>query len=141
MASIAFSPRALAQASSRHPWRTVTGWALVGVLAVVAIGALLPGSLISGGNPTNNPQSQRARDLIQREFPVNASAATTDVIVVSSQRYSVDAPKFRALVRRLAADARGARGVTSVQTYLGQGSGALVSRNRHATMIRLAIPN
>src|ERR671935_1410005 len=129
MASIAFSPRALAQASSRHPWRTVTGWALVGALAVVAIGALLPGALISGGNPTNNPQSQRARDLIQRDFPASAHAATTDVIVVSSQRFSVDAPQFRAVVHRLAAEALSAKGVTSVQTYLGPRGARLVSHD------------
>src|SRR5919204_115727 len=141
MASIAFSPRALAQASSRHPWRTVTGWALVGVLAVVAIGALLPGALISGGNPTNNPQSQRARELIQRDFPTSARAAATDVIVVSSSRYSVDAPEFRAVVHQLSAEAQRAKGITSVHTYLEPGAAGLVSRDRHATMIQLAIPN
>jgi uncharacterized membrane protein YdfJ with MMPL/SSD domain len=135
------STRALALASARHPWRTIAGWTVVAVLAAVAIGALLPGALISGGNPTNNPQSLKARDLIQRDFAASARAAATDVIVVSSQRYSVDEPQFRAVVRRLAAEARGAEGVTSVQTYLGQGGARLVSRDRHATMIPLAIPN
>jgi hypothetical protein len=59
----------------------------------VAIAALLPGALISGGNPINNPQSQRARDAVRRDFPATAGAATTDIIIVSSQRYSVDAPR------------------------------------------------
>src|SRR5919106_2617718 len=112
------STRSMAQASARHPWRTIAVWTAVVVLAVAAIATLLPGALISGGSPTNNPQSQRARDAIQRDFPASAHAAATDVIVVSSQRHSVDAPQFRTLVRRLALEARRATGVTSVRTYL-----------------------
>ncbi len=54
------STRALALAGARHPWRTIAAWMVVAVLAAVAIGALLPGALISGGNPVNNPQSQCA---------------------------------------------------------------------------------
>jgi uncharacterized membrane protein YdfJ with MMPL/SSD domain len=134
------STRALALAGARHPWRTIAAWTAVAVLAAVAIGALLPGALISGGNPINNPQSQRARDALRRDFPATASAATTDVIIVSSRRYSVDAPAFRSLVRSLASAGR-VSDVTSVRTYLGGGGARLVSRSRHAAMIPLAIPN
>ena len=135
------STRALALAAARNPWRTIAVWMVVAVLAAVAIGSLLSGALISGGNPINNPQSQRARDALQRDFPATAGAATTDIIVVSSQRYTVAAPRFRTLVRSLATEAGRASGVTGVQTYLSGGGARLVSRDRHATMIRLAIPN
>ena len=111
-----FRTQALATASARHPWRTIAAWVVAVVLAVVAIGALLGGALTTEGKPTNNPQSQRAKDTLERAFPPTANTAFTDIIVVRSTRYTVDAPQFRALVRGLAADVRRA-GVDNVRTY------------------------
>src|SRR6266550_7211265 len=95
------STQKLAMMSARHPWRTIGVWIVVVVVAVVAIGALLGGALTTEGNPTNNPQSQRAKDVREAAFPASSSAAITDIVVVRSQRHTVDAPQFRALVRTL----------------------------------------
>ena len=54
------STQRLAMMSARHPWRTIGAWIAAVVVAVVAIGTLLGGALTTEGNPTNNPQSQRA---------------------------------------------------------------------------------
>jgi RND superfamily putative drug exporter len=116
-------------------------WAAAAVLAIVAIVALLSGSLASKGNPTNTPESQRALNLERSAFPSSAPSATTDLIVVGSQRYTVDSPQFRTLVGQLAAEVRADKGVTSVRSYPNAGGASLVSHDRHAALLALAIPN
>src|SRR5262249_40216818 len=132
------STQALALLSARHPWRVVAAWLVAVVVAAVAIGSLLGGALTTEGNPTNDPQSQRAKDAVSRAFPPTAGAAVTDIVVVRSARYTVEAPQFRALVGRLAADVRGAGGVESVRSYLDSRDPSLVSSDRHATMVQFA---
>jgi putative drug exporter of the RND superfamily len=131
----------LALASARHPWRTIGVWAAAMVLAFVAIGALLGGALTTEGNPTNNPQSERAKDVREAAFSSASSAAITDIVVVRSSQYTVDAPPFRAFVRRLAGEVGKAEDVESVRTYLRANDPSLVSRDRHATMVLLAMPD
>ena len=64
-------------------------------------------------------------------------AAVTDIVVVRSPQYTVDAPQFRALVRGIAADVRLA-GVASVRTYLDAPDQSLVTRDRHATIVQFS---
>src|SRR6266496_5284740 len=126
----------LVLASARHPWRTIGAWIAAFVIAIVAIGALLGGALTTEGKPTNNPQSQRAKDLRQAAFPAASSAGITDIVVVRSRRYTVEAPRFRTFVRTLAGEVRGAKGVKSIRTYLGAHDPSLVSKDRHASMVQ-----
>jgi uncharacterized membrane protein YdfJ with MMPL/SSD domain len=135
------STRALALASARHPWRTIGAWVGTAVLALVAVGALLGGSLTTEGNPTNNPESDRALDVREQAFPASSRDAVTDVVVVRSERYTADSPQFHALVGRLAQDARRSKGVSNVRTYVGRGGASLVSRDRHATIVQLGVPD
>jgi uncharacterized membrane protein YdfJ with MMPL/SSD domain len=131
------STQTVAMVSARHPWRTIAAWVGLVVVGVVAIGALLGGALTTEGKPTNNPQSQRAKDALSAAFPPTGSAVVTDIVVVRSQRYTVDAPKFKALVGALASDVRRA-GVASVRTYLHRRDPSLVTRDRHATMLQFS---
>jgi RND superfamily putative drug exporter len=91
------------------------------VAAIVAIGALLGGALSTDNHPTDNRQSQRAKHLIDRSFPAGSGASEADVIVVRSERYTVDAPQFRAVVAGLTAKVRHEPGVAS--------------QDRHATLV------
>jgi RND superfamily putative drug exporter len=112
------------------------------LVAVVAIGTLLGGALTTEGNPTNNPQSERAKDVRDAAFPAAASsAAITDIVVVRSPRYTVDAPQFRSLVRTVAAEVRAAKGVESVRTFLATRDSSLISKDRHATLVQFAMPD
>src|SRR5215204_7726373 len=124
--------------SARHPWRMIAGWVAATAVAVLAIGSLLGGALTTEGNPTNNPQSQRAEEALDRAFPPTVSSAVTDIVVVRSPRYTVDAPQFGALVRGVVADVRRAGGVDSVRSYLDTSDPSLVSKDRHATMVQFA---
>ena len=132
----------IALACATRPWRTIGAWLAAIVLAVVAIGALLGGALTTEGNPTNNPQSQRAKDVREAAFPAASGSAITDIIVVRSRRYTVDAPQYRAFVRTLAGEVRGANGVESVRSYVGSSDDlSLVSKDRRATMVQFSMPD
>jgi putative drug exporter of the RND superfamily len=132
------STRMLASASARHPWRTIGAWIGAFVLAVVAIVALLGGSLTTEGAPTNNPESERALDAQERAFPPAPGTTVTDVVVVRSERYTVDAPQFERFVRALVDDS-GTTAPSRASTYLTDDSGSLVSEDRHATIVPIAI--
>jgi uncharacterized membrane protein YdfJ with MMPL/SSD domain len=128
----------LATLCARHPWRTVGAWLVAVVVGVAAIATLLGGALTTEGNPTNHPQSQRAKDVLPQAFPPSAGAAITDIVVVRSARYTVDRPQFRTLVRGLASDVRRADGIDAVRSYLDARDPALVTADRHATMVQFA---
>jgi putative drug exporter of the RND superfamily len=128
----------LVTTSARHPWRTIGVWVAAVVVAVVAIVALLGGALTTEGHPTNNPQSERADDAISAAFPETAGAAITDIVVVRSARFTVDAPQFKSLVRTLASQVRRADGVESVRSYTDARDPSLVSKDRHAALVQFA---
>jgi uncharacterized membrane protein YdfJ with MMPL/SSD domain len=129
------SPTTLVLMSARYPWRTIGTWIVLVVIGVIGIGTLLGGALTTEGNPTNNPQSMRAEEVLNDSFPAASGAAVTDIIVVRSATYTIDEPEFRALVQGLAGDVRAA-GVEPVRTYLDSDDPALVSKDRRATMVQ-----
>jgi putative drug exporter of the RND superfamily len=132
------STQFLAAASARHPWRTIGAWVAAMVLAIVAIATLLGGSLTTEGEPTNNPEAFQARDALEEAFPPAAGTTVTDIVVVRSEEYTVDSPQFegfvRELIRRSQTDALG-----QAQTYFDEPSPALVSEDRHATIIPIGL--
>ena len=75
------STRALAAASARHPWRTIGAWVVASVAAMAAIAVLLGGALTTDGEPTNDPSSLAAKDVLLASFPPQDGAAT-DVVVI-----------------------------------------------------------
>ena len=130
----------LARSCSRHPWRTVGGWLAAVLLAVAAL-ALALGELTTEGHPTNNPESQRADAMIGQALPPDPSHAATDLVVVSSTRYTVDAPQFREFVTRLAVAGRKTGAVTLARIYYETNDPTQVSADRHATLIPILIPD
>jgi len=129
--------QALARSSARHPWRTIGAWVVASLLAVIAIGALLGGVLTSEGTVTNNPESERAIDAQARAFPPDPATLVTDVVIVRSDRFTVDAAEFKAFVRDLA-DTSGTDALSQGRSYLTD-SGAAISADRHATLVSIAI--
>src|SRR4030095_8360496 len=116
------STGSVAAASARHPWRAIGAWIGVTILAVVAIATLLGGSLTTEGSPTNNPESERAKDARLAAFPADPSTAATGIVVTRSERYTVDSTQFRSFVRDFVAHAR-VPALATARTYL-DGSGA-----------------
>jgi uncharacterized membrane protein YdfJ with MMPL/SSD domain len=125
-------------ASARHPWRAISAWIAVAVLAIVAIAALLGGSLTTEGHPTNNPESERAAAARLAAFPADPETAMTDIVVIRSEEQTVDSAQFASFVRDFVADPE-ITALGRARTYLDEGGDALVSRDRHATIVPIAL--
>jgi putative drug exporter of the RND superfamily len=128
----------LAGVSARHPWRVLGAWTTAVVVAIVVIVMFLGGSLTTEGNPTNDPESERADDARLAAFPSDPLTAVGDVVVIRSEEHTVDSPPFRSFVQDFVDDGE-VTALASARTYLDDRSDALVSEDRHATIIPLAI--
>ena len=129
---MSLSTQTIATASARHPWRVIGAWIAAVVLAIAVIAVLLGDSLTTEGAPTNNPQSERAIDVLATSFPRDPESFSTDVIVVRSEQYTADDPEFEGFLDRLLTG--------DAQRYV-TGSEPAISADRHATLVAVAIPD
>jgi putative drug exporter of the RND superfamily len=128
-----FGPRRLAMYATAHPKRVLAFWGLLAVIGIALTSGLLGSALTSDSGVTSKPESLRAQDLIDERLP--GSDALDELVVVRSERLTVDDPAFAAKVRGLADQLGGQAEVRRVGTYLRRGGGILVSRDRHATLL------
>jgi uncharacterized membrane protein YdfJ with MMPL/SSD domain len=138
---VKLSTDSIARACGRHPWRVIAVWIGGVVAALACAGLLLSGRLTTDGAPTNKPDSRRAKDTIEQAFPPKARREETDLMVVHSIRYSTADRRFRAFVANLVRQTRAAPGVASARSYLASNDPSLVSRDRHATLIPIDVPD
>jgi len=132
----------VARACAGRPKLTLAIWGLVVLASMLLVATSLRG-LSSEGNVSGHPESVRAADLIEKAFPPTPAELknrASDVIVVHSDRYTVDAPQFRALVGRLVEQSRATGKVSNGASYLS-GARSLVSRDRHGALIQLYVPD
>ena len=101
LTSFAVSTETLARAAARHPWRTIAAWLVAIVLAFGAVAAFLGDGLVTDAHLTNNPESERAYELIGAHFP--ADEFTTELAVIRHERLTVDDPAYRARVEEVTA--------------------------------------
>jgi RND superfamily putative drug exporter len=95
------NPETLARASSRHPWRTIGVWlVLIAVMGFIS-SRLLGDVLTQEFEFTNEPESVRAQEVIDREFSDGQETASTEFFIVESESLSVEDPRFEAAVRGL----------------------------------------
>jgi len=130
----------LARACAARPRLTLGAWAAVVVASLVLVATSLHG-LTTDTSVNGSPDSVKAANAIAANFPptpADLKRDVSDVIVVSSKRYSVDAPQFRALVARLVRESRATGELYNLRSYLG-GDASLVSPDRHATLVQLGI--
>ena len=130
----------LARASAAHPRRTLVAWGLTVVAALVLVATSLHG-LTSDAHVVGNPESTKAARVLQHAFPptpADLKCEVSDVVVVGSDRYTVDAPVFRRFVASFVKSARATGNVLNAHSYLA-GDRTLVSHDRHATLIQLLV--
>jgi uncharacterized membrane protein YdfJ with MMPL/SSD domain len=131
--------RRLAVWSSRRPWLTLAGWALALAVAI-AITATFLGSALEGDEEvTSDTESRRADELRFELFAIERGLpGVSEVVVVRSSTATVDERRFERRVRALAADLQLA-GATQVTTFYDGGERRLVSRDRDATGMLVAL--
>ncbi|HYZ19212.1 MAG TPA: MMPL family transporter [Gaiellaceae bacterium] len=130
------SPRGLARACSRHPWRTITAWLVALVLAAGAIGTLL--EFTTESEVLNDPESEQAYDLLGALPPAQPENIVNEIVVVRSDRLTVDDARFRAAVLRLAAEVTEPP-VVVTRDFYSTSDRSLVSPDRHATLITVGL--
>ena len=126
----------LARFSSRHPWRTFAVWAVAIVVALALSVAFLPGNLTTEGHVTGNPESRQAERIFQDRFPPDRHAVD-ELIVIRSPTKTVNDPAFATFVRRLVSEGDKTGVIYRARTYYTTHDPALVSRDRHATLITI----
>src|SRR3954471_20785489 len=130
---MSFSTEGLARACAVHPKRTVAMWGAVVLVSFVVIALLLGSALTSDGDVTSNPDSKQAAALIRESFPPKPTPS--EIVVVRSDRYTVDNAAFKAKIASLGERANELRVVTDARSYYVTNDKALVSKERHATMM------
>jgi uncharacterized membrane protein YdfJ with MMPL/SSD domain len=127
--------------SSRRPWRTIAAWAVV-LVAAIAITAMFLGDALEGDEDvTSATESRRADELRAERFGEaggQRAPRASEVVVVRSQDSTADDPTFERQVEGLAAELRRA-GAPEVTTYYDTGSRRLVSQDRNATAMLVAL--
>jgi RND superfamily putative drug exporter len=115
----------------------VLAWLAAIVLAVLAVAALLPGSLSSEGRVTNDPESEQAATLIGERLP--RRDVRTELAIVRSETLRVEDAGFEARVRALAAKARATGSVAAADLYYERRDPSLVSPDHHALLIPIEL--
>jgi RND superfamily putative drug exporter len=130
----------LARFCAAHPWRILMIWGVVVVAALALTMTSLRG-LTSDGHVSGKPESTKASDLINQAFPPTSAdlkRQVSDVIIVNSARYKVDAPQYRAFVAKLVRESLATGKVRNLRSYLADGP-TLVSRDAHATVVQILV--
>jgi RND superfamily putative drug exporter len=125
----------IARACAVHPWRTLGAWGAALAAALAALVFLMTG-LTTEALGTNNPESERADERLGAAFPPDPDRTVTDVVVVRSERYRVDEPRFRRFVERLAAEGRATGAIAGGPPSLER---LQTSDDRHAVLIPVFI--
>jgi RND superfamily putative drug exporter len=121
----------LAQTCAARPRRTLALWGVAVLVALGLVATSLHG-LSSQGTVVGKPESTKAKDAIARAFPGVVASEKQDVIVVSSSRYTVRSPQFRAFGRRLKAALAATGEVRDARSVA-------VSRDRHSALVSVHI--
>ena len=120
----------LGRGCARHHWAVLAAW-IVGLVAIVglahAFGGHFNNSFAIPGTPT-----QRATDILQRQFPDGAGASAT--VVLRAERGTLTGAAERARVAELVRRARALPDVTSVSNPYALGSMAPDGRTAMVTI-------
>jgi uncharacterized membrane protein YdfJ with MMPL/SSD domain len=129
----------LARHAALHPKRMLGVWAVIFVLSVGAIGALLPSSITTDAYVTNDPESERGYEAIARHLPPSGDDVNEVVLFRAPGRDVTTDGAVRTEVERLAAALQATGRTRRVTTYYDTQDRGLLSPDRDATVLPLAM--
>jgi putative drug exporter of the RND superfamily len=118
--------RILARWCMAHRRRVIVGWLAVAVLVSVLSQAIGPSYSTVFGIP--GTESQRARELLTREFP--AQSGDVDTVVFHVTHGTIDAPEVRAAILPLLARVRTLAHIAGIVSPYSSAGAVQVSANR-----------
>jgi putative drug exporter of the RND superfamily len=128
----------LARWSSEHAWRVVVIWVVAVLLSVGVIAALLGDVLTTDSEVTNDPESERAYAILEERQPPPEDFVD-EIVLVRSERFSVDDPAFREKVEKVADAIEETGAAEVVNTFYETRRDELVSRDRRATIVAVGM--
>lgn len=114
---MAIGPEVLARASASRPWRTIFIWAVVLAVALVASSQLLGNALTTDISFTDDPDSDRAAEILE---DLRGAEASVEFVVVDSDTLVASDPEYAAYVERLQRQIAASDAVAGVGSYLTQ---------------------
>jgi RND superfamily putative drug exporter len=114
---MAIGTEALARASARKPWRTVVIWVVLLVTAGLLTSALLGDALTTSITFTDEPESDRARALIEG---VRGEQSGTEFVVITSETATAGDPDHASFVNEVQTALAASEAVAGVGSYLTQ---------------------
>ncbi|MEX2229121.1 MAG: MMPL family transporter [Dehalococcoidia bacterium] len=124
--------------SAGHRWRVIAGW-LVALAVVMGAAGVVGGVFTTDIEFTSNPESQRAKRLIEQ---VRGSEPLAETVIVRNDTLTVDDPAFRAQVEAIVQRLRAmpdAVDPTTVASFYETGIAELVSADRHTTLVPMLL--
>ena len=132
----------LARACARRPWVTIGIWVAAIAVAMFLVVTMLGDALVTDVEPTNNPESSAALDLMDERLGVSEFEDLDETVIVRSEIYTVDDAEFQAHVQQLYGElmALGDEVFLSGYTYYMTQEPSMVSIDRHSTLISFTMP-
>lgn len=132
----------LARVCARRPWVTIGIWIAAVAAAVFLVSTFLGDALVTEVEPTNNPESSEALDLMNERLGIDLYDDLDETIIIRSSTYTVDDPEFRNHVEQLYAElmSLGDDVVLGGVTYYMVQEPSMVSPDRHSMMIPFTMP-
>jgi uncharacterized membrane protein YdfJ with MMPL/SSD domain len=116
----------------------IAAWAAAFLVSIVAVVSLL--DLTSEGEVTNEPESERAYELIGDRMPFEPDDEfVSELVLVRSDRLRTDDPAVERKVTALVADLRRSPAVHNATSYVHEDDPALVSPDSRAAVIPLGL--
>jgi len=139
------STGSLARACADHPWRTILVWAILLVLALAVIATLLAGATTTDFAFSNDPESMRGLKLVDERF--GSGIKVREVVILRSDRYTVDDPEFRSYLMYLTGSIMGLGDDVVEETVnyfiippeMGVPEEAFISADRHTSIIQVTM--
>jgi RND superfamily putative drug exporter len=126
----------LAGSAAAHPWRYITVWLLILVMAGF-FAAHIGDALSDQGGLAVPTESSRADDLIAAHLDTGSEPAR-EFVIVESETVTADAAPFVSVVEQLARDLRASASVASVVSYL-DGIPGMTSEDGSTALVIVAL--
>ena len=134
-----FSTQSLARSSALHPWRIVSIWGVIVILALAVTSQLFESAITTEDTFIGEPESAVAARLSEARLP--GSEKITEFLIVASETLTVDDPGFREFVGSLTADISklAPEFVEGAFDYYTVGDEGMVSNDRHTTTVSVVM--
>ncbi|HEY55709.1 MAG TPA: MMPL family transporter, partial [Dehalococcoidia bacterium] len=132
----------LARICARRPWVTIGIWAVAIAIALFFIVTMLGDALVTEIEPTNNPESSEALDIMNERLGISEYEDLDETIIIRSSTLTVDDADFQIHVEQLYDELMmlGEEVFLSGFTYYMTQDPSMVSTDRHSTFIALTMP-